>query len=280
MGFRFLECVDYVSAVGKLDPDVAVSMPDLPHQKPGKNRSPKMVARTELWLKELLRRNREWALAARGDGAAEKVAEEPLGEEDSVDDSVESELQRGRTPIFAPLLPLDIDEQRLYVDFLATHASSLSGLAIYDLAVLRQLIHSDNLPLEDQGILNLPRMLLSEPASSPMKILEQVEAGVDLFHANMVVEATDGGIALDFHFPGGGAQDGKEKKLLGMDMWNPIYATDLGPLSYGLGGGDVSKNGEKIEEKCGCYACKCHHRAYVQHLLTSKEMTGWVLLQM
>jgi len=30
---------------------------------------------------------------------------------------------------------------------------------------------------------------------------------------------------------------------------------------------------------CKCYACRKHHRAYVQHLLTAKEMTAWVLLQ-
>ena len=30
---------------------------------------------------------------------------------------------------------------------------------------------------------------------------------------------------------------------------------------------------------CSCYACITHHRAYITHLLSAKEMLGWTLLQ-
>jgi len=47
------------------------------------------------------------------------------------------------------------------------------------------------------------------------------------------------------------------------DAGTAQYATDLSPLRGG----------------CPCYTCSKHHRAYVQHLLSAKEMLGWVLLQ-
>ena len=46
-------------------------------------------------------------------------------------------------------------------------------------------------------------------------------------------------------------------------MWQHVHATSIIPLS----------------SKCTCYTCAKHHRAYVHHLLVTKEMLGWVLLQ-
>ena len=255
VGYRFLTWQDYTDALRKLKPDIAISMPDLPHQKPGKNRAPKMAARTELWLRELLDWNKEWA-------------KEP-GENISVKGG-------GRTPIFAPLLPLELEEQRLYIEFMEERKEEIAGLAVYDYTQILQ--HGNPEGLLDT-INDLPRYSLDVPLT-PLKILDQIEAGIDLFNLNLVTEATDAGIALDFYFPavdiGLQRPAQGDKKELGTDMWSKDYAADLRALSYGLGGGEIGDQGRQ----CECYACKRHHRAYVQHLLMAKEMAAWVLLQM
>lgn len=46
-------------------------------------------------------------------------------------------------------------------------------------------------------------------------------------------------------------------------MWSSLHATSVIPLTT----------------SCTCYTCTDHQRAYVQHLLSAKEMLGWVLLQ-
>ncbi|CUS10592.1 unnamed protein product [Tuber aestivum] len=214
VGFRALKVEDYFNAVSNLRPDIAISPPDIPHQEPGKIRRPKMVFRTELWLGELINRN------------------------------------TSNTPIFAPVLPLDIEQQSYYLNYLKEHISSLSGLALYDarLAV--------DLPHDLEG---LPRLSLDE-ALTPHKVLQQVSWGVDVLNLSFLTQMTDAGISLIFQFPG---EVGGKKEALGADLWNKEYGASLEPLAVG----------------CKCYSCRKHHRAYVQHLLTAKEMTAWVLLQ-
>jgi len=219
-----------------------------------------MVMRTELWLRELLEQNREWA---EEEGIAAEVG------------------QKGRTPVFAPLLTLEMEEQKLYLEFLGERKEEVSGLAIYDYRQLLEALHPDNPLLEEVGLADLPRLSLDNP-KTPLGVLDQIEAGVDVLSANFVQGATDAGIALDFYFPGVdvglqmAGSGSREKKVLGLDMWGFEYAADLRPLSFGLGGGEGGQGGRT----CDCYACKRHHRAYVQHLLQAKEMTAWVMLQM
>jgi len=50
---------------------------------------------------------------------------------------------------------------------------------------------------------------------------------------------------------------------LALDLWNEKYAAEIAPITEG----------------CQCYACQKHHRAYIRHLLTAKEMLAWSLLQ-
>lgn len=266
VGYRFLTWQDYTAAIKKLKPDVVVSMSDIPDQKPGKNRGPKMVMRTELWLRELLGRNREWAQEEEEEGV-----------------TGEKKRGKGRTPVFAPLLPLTMDAQRLYLEFLEERSDQIAGLAVYDHAQLLEGLDPDSGTLDALGLAGLPRLSLDN-ARSPLEVLRQVGAGVDVLSVGFVQEATDAGIALDFYWPGAdvGLQPsegkGGEKKVTGLDMWSAEHASDLRPLSFGLGGGE--EGGEGQGRKCECYACRRHHRAYIQHLLQAKEMTAWVLLQM
>ncbi|KAL7267426.1 hypothetical protein RUND412_009989 [Rhizina undulata] len=219
VGFRTLNLNLLLSHLPQLKPDVIISPPDIPSQAPGKGRVPKMLYRTEKWLSSILPR------------ASEAGCE-----------------------VFASVLPLDIELQRLYLSYLSDSATSLAGLALYD---------SSLAPLLPEELSGLIRLSMDEPGT-PLKVLEEVERGVDLFSFSFPGEYTDAGIASTFKFPGGHVgEEKKEKKVLGINLWGEEYATDLGPLQDG----------------CECYACRRHHRAFIRHLLNAREMTAWILLQ-
>jgi len=158
--------------------------------------------------------------------------------------------------LFAPILPIAKELQSWYLNQLVDEDTlkHVSGLAMYGTQLL------ETMP-EQLG--QLPRLAMTEP-NSPNRLLYEISQGMDLFAVPFIGAATDAGIVLDFSFPPSVAADGKaEPRALGIDMWSSTHATDLSPLTKG----------------CDCYACKKHHRAFLQHLLSAKEMLGWVLLQ-
>lgn len=155
--------------------------------------------------------------------------------------------------LFAPLLPLTFDAQSWYLDQVTeSMLPHISGFAVYDIASL------DGLP---RSLAEKPLISLTEPRT-PHHVLREVALGIDLSTIPFIGQATDAGIALDFIFPAP-AKTFDTPQALGVDMWQTSHATSITPLSDG----------------CTCYACAKHHRAYLQHLLTAKEMLGWVLLQ-
>ncbi|KAI9885559.1 MAG: Thymidylate kinase [Watsoniomyces obsoletus] len=187
--------------------------------------------------------------------------------------------------LFAPILPIPLEEQSYYLDELLEEdlLRHVSGLAIHDASLL------PSLPEQFQ---DLPRLSLDDAIRTPHDVLYQISLGIDLFSPTFIGAATDGGIALDFSFPqpaslsghvveraDNGFQDQTSNKTdmiqdqgqpphneinaLGIDMWSPHHATDLNPL----------------RPNCECYTCRRHHRAFVHHLLITSEMLGWVLLQ-
>lgn len=164
--------------------------------------------------------------------------------------------QRHRTDgpvvnLFAPVLPIPYEAQSFYLDRLIDEwLPTISGLAIYDADTILEL---------PEALLPLPRMAFSSPAN-PLSLLHEISLGVDLFTLPFIGAATDAGVAFSFTFPPDPAATQKE---LGVDMWSSDHATSLAPLVHG----------------CDCYACTKHHRAYIQHLLSAKEMLAWVLLQ-
>ncbi|KAK4981847.1 hypothetical protein LTR66_009660 [Elasticomyces elasticus] len=159
--------------------------------------------------------------------------------------------------VFAPILPLSIGLQRWYIEaLLGELKENMSGLALYDTTIL------EDIP---DKLRHLPRLafpLSSTDTGSPPQLLQDIARGVDIFTIPFIGAATDAGIALDFSFPAP-VMSGNAPLPLGIDMWSSVHATDLSPLRTG----------------CECYACAKHHRAYLQHLLSAKEMLGWVLLQ-
>ena len=159
-----------------------------------------------------------------------------------------------KAAIFAPVLPIEPEMQSFYLDYLETEVrESISGTVLYDSSSVV------NIPT---GLQNLPRVSLEEPRS-PHEILHGILLGIDIFTVPFVGAATDAGIALSFLFSNEHVQEPGVKLQFGADMWSSDHASDLGPLV----------------RDCQCYACLHHHRAYVQHLLSAKEMLGWVLLQ-
>ena len=173
-----------------------------------------------------------------------------------------SEKEEGQA-VFAPILPIDNQSQWEYLDRLADMTTNeINGLALYDSNLLPDIPATTALS-------SLPRLSLDEPAS-PHHILRQIALGMDIFTIPFIGFATDAGIALTFRFPRTIPDEsavlngtGSSAIALGIDMWSACHATSLIPLS----------------KSCKCYTCTSHHRAYLQHLLSAKEMLGWVLLQ-
>ncbi|PFH61289.1 hypothetical protein XA68_17802 [Ophiocordyceps unilateralis] len=155
--------------------------------------------------------------------------------------------------VFAPVLPVVFPLQRDYLRHLAEHVTDeLSGLAIYDVSLLPDLIGYHQLS-------PLPKLSLEAP-KTPHEVLRQVALGIDVCTIPFINGVSDAGIALTFTFPPPAV--GKSEPL-GLDMWSTEHAASLGPLLEG----------------CRCYTCTRHHRAYLHHLLSAKEMLGWTLLQ-
>ncbi|KAI5780830.1 tRNA-guanine(15) transglycosylase-like protein [Geopyxis carbonaria] len=158
----------------------------------------------------------------------------------------------GEVPIIAVMPPLEMSEQSLYIDMLVERKDKLVGLALYDS------VHAHELPAELNDLL---RLAMDDPGN-PHKLLKSITGGIDLFNLSFPNAATDSGIALDFVFPGEKLSESRLRPM-GRDLWDTVFATDLAPLVEG----------------CKCYTCRKHHKAYIHHLLSAKEMTAWVLLQ-
>ena len=155
---------------------------------------------------------------------------------------------------FAPILPLSYDKQ--YEHFEVLHENlgkSLTGLALFDCKTIG-ILPSEFLPL--------PR-LLSSTCADPSELLQEIGTGSDIITAPFVSKATDAGVALTFSFPTEASNSSQSRLATGIDLWQDQYATELSP----------------IHNDCRCYTCQTHHKAYLHHLLSAKEMLAWVLLQ-
>lgn len=156
--------------------------------------------------------------------------------------------------IFASILPLSALEQRMYTAELADqHLQHISGLALYDPSIFPDLPAS---------LRSLTALSLSPPAT-PHDVLSQLSQGMDVILPSFTSSASDSGLALTFSFP---------------PPSNP--PTDQQPLAVDISPSEVhSTSTIPLQEKCECYACRIHTRAYVNHLLAAREMMAWNLLQ-
>lgn len=225
-GFRNLTIPEFTKVVETTQPDIAIPPADLWHTSttPPSKRQIRMVERTEDWVDEFIKLS------------------DPQGR-----------LKELGVSVFAPVLPVEYPLQWDYLRYLTEDVrESLSGLAIYDVNLLPELI---NYP----PLLSLPRLAFG-PSKSPQDLLRQIALGVDVCTAPFVNVMSDAGVGLTFTFP---PPETQGDQPLGIDMWSPDHTTSLQP----------------IVEGCKCYTCTNHHRAFIQHLLNAKEMLGWNLLQ-
>ena len=93
---------------------------------------------------------------------------------------------------------------------------------------------------------NKPRYLMG--VGKPSDIIGAVQRGVDMFDCVLPTRSGRNGQA----FVRGGT----------INIRNAQYAEDNKPL----------------DEKCNCYTCINHHRAYLHHLVKSKEILGAILM--
>lgn len=164
-----------------------------------------------------------------------------------------AEDKRSRAAYFAPVLPLENTQQSLYLEELEDELRPyISGLALYEAA---------SLSIVPESLGELPRLLLSAPVT-PQDVLREVSLGADLLTIPFMGETSDAGMALTFTFPAPSST--AEPQPLAMDLWSSTFSTDTQPLIEG----------------CQCYTCQEHHRAYINHLLSAKEMLAWTLLQL
>ncbi|KAJ2779227.1 hypothetical protein H4R18_004139 [Coemansia javaensis] len=93
-------------------------------------------------------------------------------------------------------------------------------------------------------------------AAAPDAALRAVLAGMDLVDSSYAYAVTEQGFASTYAL----ACDSPAARL---DLWHESMRADFRPLAAG----------------CACFACARHHRAYIHHLLATREMLATVLLQ-
>ncbi|XP_061385725.1 queuine tRNA-ribosyltransferase accessory subunit 2 [Danaus plexippus] len=93
---------------------------------------------------------------------------------------------------------------------------------------------------------------------NPAMTLSAIEHGWDIFDGTYAVKLTNMGIALKLSFDV--TKENETPYLL--DMIDELYKEDFNPILKG----------------CECLTCKKHTRAYIRHLLNTREMLASVLL--
>ena len=173
--------------------------------------------------------------------------------------------------LFASIMPHEAEVQNLYLsDLVNDYKSQLSGLCVYEPETATVIPHEVD---------DLTRLCISNP-ETPQAILHAISLGIDLITVPFATAVSERGLAFDFTFPApsvptascfGTQPEGssppsnsKPPRLpLALDLWSPVHASTTTPLT----------------PSCSCYTCTRHHRAYIHHLLTAKEMLAWTLLQ-
>lgn len=258
-GTKELPINEFYRFVTKTNPDVVLSVPDLPTiennldqpadaiPRPGGNRVKKMAFRTEKWLEKLV-------------------------------EHLSSTSSSSKTPeLFAPILPyVDLRTQTPYLEYLESlnKNGKLSGLSFWSKygntlvrekdANLDQSLWKNTIDfLKDRQLDSLIRYNNSL-METPHDILSQIlDSGSDLFNGDMVDTYTDAGVVLDFVFPAPkNSLESSLPKPIGMNMWEDQYTEDMSTL------------GTDTPNVTGT-----HNKAYIHHLLNAHEMTAWVLLK-
>ena len=233
-----------------LGADVSVALPDLVDKDVvSKKRVERSIDRVHAWFRDSLASSNNLNFAVHGDDEGQQ-----------------------KPTLFASIMPHEAEVQNLYLSDLVNDYKSqlLSGLCVYEPETATVVPHE----LDD-----LTRLCISNP-ETPQAILHAISLGIDLITVPFVTAVSERGLAFDFTFPApsiptascSGTQheessppsNSKPPRLpLALDLWSPVHASTTTFLT----------------SSCSCYTCTRHHRAYIHHLLTAKEMLAWTLLQ-
>ena len=128
---------------------------------------------------------------------------------------------------------------------------------------------------------NKPRIYLG--SCDPWKVLRLVEMGVDMFDSSYAYHAAESGLALVFPNTVPGSQ--KKEPTSPPETLSLTTQDNSFPSSsnFHLDLRDTSSFKEDfspISSVCRCHACRRHTRAYINHLLSTDELLGPVLLVM
>lgn len=140
---------------------------------------------------------------------------------------------------------------------------------------------------------NKPRLI--HGVGSPEEVVLAVDCGIDMFDSSYPCQVAERGCALDINYSrkrfkpeltySPSAQDTlkQEQKLPDDNLNNSSNETDKdkGTLyEINLNHSRYSCDFTAIVSGCTCYCCTNHTRAYIHHLLVTKEMLATVLLMM
>ncbi|XP_021846461.2 uncharacterized protein [Spinacia oleracea] len=103
----------------------------------------------------------------------------------------------------------------------------------------------------------------------PEEVLQGVASGIDLFESSYICQLTVGGYALTFPV------DNTEMQMPNYQLSN--VGSDLTKIN--LRATVYRKDSSPVVEKCCCYTCQNHSRAYINHLLNVHEMLAQILLE-
>ncbi|RMD43661.1 hypothetical protein DV735_g1472, partial [Chaetothyriales sp. CBS 134920] len=191
VGFRTLEASEYDAATLALRPDVATGLADLiSADKISKKRIEKSTDRTHAWLRDTITRREE-------------------------------QSDRSWPPLFAPVLPLELELQQIYLqDLVEEYKLNISGLVAFD---------TRSVALLPEPLAYLPRICLSDP-QTPHDILDSISLGVDLITIPSVTSTSEQGLAFSFSFPVPSTPNAGPQPLA-IDMWSDSHATSSAPLA-------------------------------------------------
>ncbi|XP_075970776.1 queuine tRNA-ribosyltransferase accessory subunit 2 [Anticarsia gemmatalis] len=163
--------------------------------------------------------------------------------------------------VVAAGVPKKCDES---VKHILKHKESISGIALAGLTDGTE----DSLKLANEKLEEIfkrideaiPKDLLRifEGCWNPSLILSAIENGYDVFDGSYPLKLSNAGQALTLNFDV--TQDNNESCIL--DLNDERYKEDFTPVLSG----------------CECLACAKHTRAYIRHLLNTREMLSSVLL--
>ncbi|XP_023700941.1 queuine tRNA-ribosyltransferase accessory subunit 2 isoform X1 [Paramormyrops kingsleyae] len=188
--------------------------------------------------------------------------------------------------IFGVIEGGDVLEERLRSSR-ETAKRPVSGFVLdgfHSRAMERELQHQLIVAVTSELPQDKPRLL--QGVGRPDEVLACVELGVDLFEGFFPFLVTERGCALNFDFNVNCDPESKEQEENGVaeklmkDSEEPADLQQVTCFEMNLKDEKYRDDFRPLVEGCECYCCKNHKRAYLHHLLVTKELLAGVLLML